>query len=258
MIKKWKNSLGVYRREGIGSLIFLCLIFKYILDFAQEDILFTGISDTWGMWCRIFYSMANVFWFGASYWILFAVWMREIYVRNISLLVVSRTGDKRIWIGNLLKKGIQFALLYPIIHFLLLCFVNICFYGWNFPIAEAAAFKKLFLDMSILEAVFETLLLRIMTSIIIVIIIWLFLLLSYNVTIAVLFSLFFCLISIIMISFDSFGYYVFFPAGISFYYLLVGGKTVFFTIGGLLIGGCIVAFLVYQYLYKTIQMERFW
>lgn len=88
MDKIWKNSFEAYRKEGIISLIFLWLVFQYILDFAQDDILFTGISDTWGMWCRILYSTVNVFWFGASYWILFAIWMREIYTRNISFLIL--------------------------------------------------------------------------------------------------------------------------------------------------------------------------
>lgn len=256
MDKIWKNSFEAYRKEGIISLIFLWLVFQYILDFAQDDILFTGISDTWGMWCRILYSTVNVFWFGASYWILFAIWMREIYTRNISFLVVSRTSSKRIWSGNLLKKGIWFAFLYPVIHFILLCGVNIHLHGWNPPNTEEAAFRKLFLEMSIPEAVLETLLLRIVVSVMVVIIIWMLFLLLHNVTIAVISSLFFCLISIIMVSFDSFGYYVFFPAGISFYYLLVGGKTVFTTAGGFLIGGFLTVFFVQKYFVQKVELQK--
>lgn len=258
MVKELKNSLEAYRRECIISVLFLWLIFQYILNFAQDDILFTGILDTWGMWCRIFYSMTNVFWFGASYWILFFVWMREIYVRNISVLVVSRTRRKCIWSSSLLKKGVVFAFIYPVMHFIGLCAVNIYLYGWNLPSAEEAAFKALFLNMSILEAVIKTFLLRIVVSVLIIIMIWGFLLIFHNVTAVVVSSMIFCLMSIILVSLNAFGFYIFFPAGISFYYILAGGRMVFGIGAGLLGICCLTVFFIQKYLIHKIEMQKFW
>lgn len=257
MDKLWKNNFVFYKKEMIFSLIFLYLIFQYILNFAQNDIRFTGVSGTWGMWCRICYSTTNVFWFGASYWILFAAWIREIYIRNVSLLVIARTENKRTWTGKLFRKGMLFASLYPVIHFLLLCMVNLYLYGWNAPDMENMAFQKLFLGMGISEAVFQTLFLRMIVSMILVIVIWILFLLSHHVTIAVLSSLLFCFISIIMVSADSFGYYLLFPAGVSFFYLLVGGKTVFMVTGSFLVGGVLAVCLIQKYLVSKMEIQKF-
>lgn len=258
MIKLLKNSLESYKRECILSSIFLFLIFQYILNFAQEDIGFAGILDTWGMWCRIFCSMTNVFWFGASYWILFFVWLREIYVRNISLMVTSRTCRKCIWSGRLLKKGVILAFIYPVMHFVILCVVNVYLYGWNLLSWEEKSFKKLFLNMDISEAVVETFILKILISVLITIMTWIVFLVVHNITAAVVSSLIFCLISVILVSLNSVGFFVFFPAGISFYYLLVGGRKVILILVIVLGICCCAVFFIQRYLIHKIEMQKFW
>lgn len=256
MADVWKDIIRIYRREAILSVLFLWMLFQYILNFAQEDIIFTQISLPWGMWCRIMYSTTNTFWFGASYWVLFVMWMREIYVKHTSLFVVYRYGSKWGWSSDLLKKGVLFAVLYPLIHFALLCLVNIYLYGWNRPSMEEEAFQKLFIHKSIMEALGETLFLRIEVSVIMAMIIWILFVLSCHTTITVISSLIFVLISIIMLSFDTPAAFLFFPAGVSFYYLLTGGRGIFLSVSGVLLVSILLVFLIQKFRIQKIEVQQ--
>lgn len=245
-----------YKNEAIASLVFLALIFRYILEDTQEVLTFSNIGHVWGMWCRVFFSTTNVFWFGASYWLVFGVWIREIMHRGTSRMMMVRYGSKRRWSFGVLKNSICFAVLFPFFHFLWLCLVNVFLYGWNHPEMETEAFKAIFLNVPFSMAVVTSLLVRILVSVLGVFVIWLLVLLSGRVLYSVAGYMLYALLSCIAVNYDIGAYAAVFPAGASFVYLLRDYAENLVLILEIFVAGTAVFCLLQKFFLQRTEMEK--
>ena len=253
--KRFLSFLSQYRNEFAASLIFLAVIFKYILEESQEMLSFSQIEADWGMCCRMLFSTTNTFWFSSSYWLVFCVWMRGMMQRGTLRFSVIRCKGKQQWSFYMLKKGLLFAVIFPVVHFLGLSFMNILMYGWNHPAMEEAACREIFLNLPIGGCIITSLFARILVSVLAVMVIWTLTLATGRALYAVAGYMLYALISSIAVLFDIRMDVLVFPSGVSFIYLLRNFAENVILIPEIFLIGCLCCYGLQRFFLNRIEME---
>lgn len=257
--RKKNGSLPVvrYRNELAVSFVFLGVVFKYLLQNAQELLQFSKIESSWGMWCRVLFCTTDSFWFGASYWIVFCVWIWQMMQRETSRSAIVRYGSKQHWNFCVIKKGISFAVVFPVFHFLWLCVINVILYGWNRPGMETEAFHEIFLNLSFGMAALTSLLARILVSVLSVSVIWTLVLLSRRTLYSAAGYMLYALISCIALAYDIRVYALVFPSGTCFFYLLRDYAKNLILVPEIFIIGMICCYFLQKFFLNKAVMEDF-
>lgn len=136
----------VYLRMVVVYALFLIPVYHVLLDYCEDifrSLRYDG-EGTFGIMSRIIFVSSYSYWYGLIYWIGWVLFMRMILERQFCYPVVIRSEKISDWVNGCLARSIKLAVLYPLLHMLVLWGMSLLKFGGNAVGAETAFFRYLY------------------------------------------------------------------------------------------------------------------